>query len=113
MIIEIRSSRGTKLAENKDQAQAIRVEKILPSLENGEPVVLDFGAVNLATQSYVHALISEAIRTYGDNAFTLLSFRHCNEAIQQVVLTVFEYTLAAAEAAQPRLPLAVGPGEVY
>lgn len=78
---------GTLLAETKDEAKRIRVNELLPALERGEIVTLDFSKVGFATQSYVHALISEAIRRYGDQAFDLLRFKGCSEEVQQVVLT--------------------------
>jgi hypothetical protein len=97
--IKIRPVAGTLLAETKDEAKELRVKKILPALEAGEVVTLDFSEVGFATQSYVHALISEAIRRYGDDAFDRLLFKGCTEEVQQVVLTVFEYTMAAGDAA--------------
>jgi hypothetical protein len=98
-VVKIAPVPNTLLAETKDDAKRIRMEEILPALEGGENIELDFSDVGFATQSYVHALISEAIRRYGEESFDRISFRGCTEEVQQVVLTVFEYTMAAAEAA--------------
>ncbi len=95
--VEILPSANTSLAENKDDARRLRVEKILPALAAHQVVELDFGSVDVATQSFVHALISEAIQRYGEEAFDLLRFANCSDEIKQVVLTVFEYTRTAGE----------------
>jgi STAS-like domain of unknown function (DUF4325) len=62
------------LAEDKDAARQIRIDHVLPALERGDSLELDFTEVGLATQSYIHALISEAVRRYGDKALSLLHF---------------------------------------
>jgi len=46
-------------AEDKDAARDIRINKILPTLEHDQKVVLDFSHVQYATQSFIHALIGE------------------------------------------------------
>jgi hypothetical protein len=97
--IKLKPVPGTTLAESKDEARKIREEVLLPALAAGQSVNLDFAEIEFATQSFVHALISEAIRRYGEEAFNMLSFSNCTDEVRQVVLTVFEYTLDAAEAA--------------
>lgn len=78
-------------AENKDRAMEIRTEQILPSLENGEEVILDFQDVDLATQSFIHALISGLLRRYGGDVMDYLLFRNCNEEVQKIISIVVEY----------------------
>jgi len=51
-------------AENKDLARKIRMEEIVPALDNGQEVILDFENIDSATQSYIHALISDLIRRF-------------------------------------------------
>jgi STAS-like domain of unknown function (DUF4325) len=70
--IRIKPVPNTTLAENKDEAANLRDETILPALAQGETITLDFSGVETATQSYVHALIADAIRRYGDDSFDLL-----------------------------------------
>jgi hypothetical protein len=89
---------GTGLAESKDDARRLRETEILPSLGKGQSVELDFEKVEFATQSFIHALISDAIRRYKDDIFDRLIFVHCSDEVQQIVLTVFEYTIDASEA---------------
>ncbi|MGB3023922.1 MAG: STAS-like domain-containing protein [Candidatus Saccharimonadales bacterium] len=80
-----------EFGENKDVARDIRVQTIMPALEKGRLVKLDFAGVSGATQSFVHALISDAIRTYGDDVYDLLIFVNCNEVIKTIINIVADY----------------------
>jgi hypothetical protein len=88
--IDIKVLAGT-FAENKDVAREIRIKSIMPCLEGDQEVVLDFEGVTGATQSFIHALISDAIRKYGDLALELISFKNCSPVVKEVVTTVAEY----------------------
>lgn len=78
-------------AENKDLARDIRIKKIIPSLDEKEPVILDFEGVNSATQSFTHALISDLFRKYGSDVLDVISFKNCNETVQKIISIVVEY----------------------
>lgn len=78
-------------AENKDIARNLRIDKIAPAIEGGEEVTLDFAEVTGATQSFVHALISELIRQHGDGVFDKLYFKNCSPTVQQIVNIVADY----------------------
>jgi hypothetical protein len=78
-------------AENKDIAKDIRVNKIIPSLENGEEVTLDFDKVKSATQSFVHALISDVIRKNGIKILDMIYFKNCNDTTKKIIEIVIEY----------------------
>ena len=58
-------NRTGSFAENKDVAKDIRINEIIPELDAGKIVLLDFSNVDSATQSFMHALISEVIRKKG------------------------------------------------
>ena len=90
MTIFIKKMAGT-FAENKDVASNIRVKKIMPALKNNKQIILDFKDVTGATQSFIHALISDAIRQYGANALDSISFKNCNLVIKEVITIVTEY----------------------
>ena len=90
MNIEISKLVGV-FAENKDIARDIRVNIILPSLEKNEEVTLDFSKVESATQSFIHALISDVIRKKGIGVLDLIYFKNCNETIRKVVEIAIEY----------------------
>lgn len=80
-------------AEDKDVARQIRISFIKPAIENGKRVVLDFRGVSVSTQSFVHAMISEAILNHGTKALRLLEFKSCNPTVKSVILTVIDYCL--------------------
>lgn len=88
--IPIRAHAGA-FAENKDVAREIRIGELMPALERGEDVVLDFAGVDVATQSFIHALISDAMRIHGPEVLELVSFKSCNDIVQKVVGIVVDY----------------------
>jgi len=78
-------------AENKDVARDIRIQEIMPALERNEEVLLDFQRVDAATQSFVHALISDALRKYGSDALERISFKSCNDTVKKIINIVADY----------------------
>jgi hypothetical protein len=78
-------------AENKDVARTLRVERIMPALEKDQTITLDFQGITGATQSFVHALISDTIRHYGDHVLDLLTFKNRSPVVQEIVIAVTEY----------------------
>lgn len=78
-------------AENKDVAKRLRTKEIIPSLTKGDEVVLDFSGINGATQSFVHALISDPIRKLKDIAFDNLTYKNANVDIREIVSIVYRY----------------------
>jgi hypothetical protein len=89
--INISKKAGT-FAENKDIAREIRQKEIIPTLADGnEEIILDFSTVSGATQSFVHALISEPIRIYGDDVFDRIKFKNCSPTVQEVINIVADY----------------------
>jgi hypothetical protein len=90
MIIKIFPLVGS-FAENKDIARDIRQTQINVALKNNEDIVLDFEKVESATQSFIHALISEVIREYGVGVLDRISFKNCTETIQKIIGIVVDY----------------------
>lgn len=78
-------------AENKDIARDIRKNKIIPALNNNEGIILDFEHIDSATQSFIHTLISDLIRMYGNDVLDRISFKSCNQTIQKIINIVVEY----------------------
>jgi len=77
-------------AENKDIAREIRLEKIMPFIRN-EDIMLNFEKIEGATQSFIHALISDVIRKYGPEIIDKFYFKNCNENIQKIITIVVDY----------------------
>lgn len=80
-----------EFAENKDVAKKLRLEKIMPSLSKGHQIVIDFEGMTGATQSFVHALISDPIRKYKDVTFENLLYKNANNDIKGIILIVYRY----------------------
>lgn len=78
-------------AENKDIAREIRINQIIPNLEGEEEITLNFDKVESATQSFIHALISDVIRKKGLKILDRIYFKKCNETIKKLIEIVIEY----------------------
>ncbi|NTU67147.1 MAG: STAS-like domain-containing protein [Candidatus Moranbacteria bacterium] len=89
-IIKMREHIGD-FAENKDVAKKLRIEKIMPALSNHNDVILDFKGVSGATQSFIHALISDPIRKLQDVAFNNLFYKNTNDDIREIISIVYRY----------------------
>jgi hypothetical protein len=84
-------------AEDKDVAGQLRNDRILPALETGDAVEIDFGGITLATQSFMHALIAEALRRHGEACLDRLVFKDCSPLVRGIIETVVQYVLETAE----------------
>ena len=80
-------------AEDKDAAAEIRASVILPTVAKGRKVTLDFTGVSLVTQSFIHALIADVLRTEGEAALERIVFQGCNAGVRGIVETVVQYSL--------------------
>ena len=78
-------------AENKDIAKRLREEIVLPTLEKGRAITFDFEGVNGVTQSFVHALVSDALRKYPEIVYDNVFFKNANEEIQKIITIVYDY----------------------
>lgn len=78
-------------AENKDIARDLRIKKIIPALEKNQEIVLDFENVEGATQSFIHALISDLFRKYGNVVLDKIHFKSCTKTIQEIISIVADY----------------------
>ena len=78
-------------AENKDIAAEIRLKKLIPALNKNQKIVLDFENIDGATQSFIHALISDLIRKYGNEVLDKIEFKSCNKTVQAIITIVVDY----------------------
>jgi hypothetical protein len=102
MITEIQLHSGVAgFAEDKDEARKLRLESLLPALERGEKVVLDFAKVRYATQSFIHALLGEALQKYGEELLDRVEFKSCSPQLQSVIELVVDYSLGGFPTAKP------------
>lgn len=89
MIIDIRSRAGS-FAQDKDEARRIRLE-LLPALERKEEIILDFTGVEGATQSFIHALISDLLRKRGATVLDQIGFKGCEPTVKKIIEVVVDY----------------------
>lgn len=81
-----------EFAENKDIGQEIRLNELIPALEKGEEVILNFENINRASQSFIHSLISDPIRKMGiDKALKLIAFKSCGDEVKGMIGIVLDY----------------------
>lgn len=95
-IIRIKKVVGD-FAENKDLAKKLRIKDIIPGLSKGDEVILDFAGITGATQSFIHALISDPIREFKDIAFDNLSYKNANDNIREIISIVYRYMQESVE----------------
>ena len=80
-----------EFAENKDVAKDIRTKRLLPALKNDRAVTFDFEGVKGATQSFIHALVSDALRKFPDVVYDNVFYKNANEEIQEIITIVYRY----------------------
>ncbi len=80
-----------EFAEDKNKAKRIRTRILEPRIARGETICLDFNGVNNATQSFIHAFISNLIRINGIEVLDLIEFKNCNETLKTIITIVIDY----------------------
>ncbi|MFA6528414.1 MAG: STAS-like domain-containing protein [Candidatus Gracilibacteria bacterium] len=78
-------------AENKDIAANIRLNKLIPALEKNQNIILDFEKIEGATQAFIHVLISDLMRGYGDDVLDKIQFKSCNNILKSIISIVVGY----------------------
>jgi hypothetical protein len=59
-------------------------------------LVLYFEGVGSATQSFIHALISDLIRKYGVEVLDKVYFKNCSAIVKEIINIVVEYMQESA-----------------
>ena len=90
MILKLFKRVGS-FAENKDVAADIRLNKLIPALEKNKEIILDFEKIEGATQSFIHALISDLMRKYGNGVLDKIQFKSCNDTVKGIISIVVDY----------------------
>lgn len=83
--------RAGEFCENKDVAKEIREKILLPALEAGGGVIFDFAGVTGATQSFIHALVSEALRQFPETAYDQIIYKNASAEVQEIISIVYMY----------------------
>lgn len=79
--------------DDKDEAKRIREKTIIPALEAGGHIVLDFCKLKSSTQSFVHALLGEALQRFREPALDKIQFKDCTPLMKSLVQLVVDYSL--------------------
>lgn len=79
--------------EDVEEAARIRDAEVIPRVNSGVMVVLDFNGVQFATQSFVHALMYKVIRD-GQQLGSTLSIANCTNSTREAVMAVAAYAKA-------------------
>lgn len=96
MEIKLLSHVGS-FAENKDVAKDLRLNQIIPALDKNEDVILDFDGIDSTTQSFIHALISDLIRKYGNDVLDRIYFKNCGKTVKKIINIVVSYAQESAD----------------
>ena len=80
-------------AEDKDKAKDIRQNILWPQVRAENKIELDFAKVEDATQSFIHALLSELIRETQGGVLDLVYFKNCNETVKRIINMVVDYMI--------------------
>ena len=80
-------------AEDKDVAAQIREDQIVPAINAKEEITIDFSGVTLVTQSFIHALICDPLRSHGERVLGLIIFKGCSDGVRGIIETVVQYSL--------------------
>lgn len=89
-IIKLKQLAG-EFAENKDIAKELRIAEIMPALSKGHEIIIDFTGVSGATQSFIHALVSDPIREFKETTFDKLMYKNANNDIREIISIVYRY----------------------
>ena len=83
-------------AENKDIAAKIRLNTLISALEKHQKIIFDFENIEGATQSFIHALISDLMRKYGNDVLNNIQFKSCNDTVKAIITIVVDYMQESA-----------------
>lgn len=78
-----------EFSEDVERAATVRDNLLMPAVRNGDMVVLDFSGARFATQSFVHALLNDALKEPG--SLTRLSFVNCTKSTEEAIRAVAAY----------------------
>jgi hypothetical protein len=70
--------------ENVNEAARVRDDVIIPALRNGKIVVVDFGGIRFATQSFVHALMYRVLRDVPQARHQLIVLAASNPSMEAI-----------------------------
>ena len=86
-----------KYAEDKDAAIKFRDQRLLPAIEEGKKIVLDFAEVENAPHSFLNALLATPIARLGPRAYQWIRVRNAIGTIHEIIDGVLDDNLPLFE----------------
>jgi len=105
LAIEIKPTVGSMI-EDKDVANRLRKELVIPALKSGQPVGLDLRGASVMTHTFGHALLYEAFRLARDSSRALIFVHARDRQIRDIVRMVARYAHEDAAAGNEPDPAA-------
>jgi STAS-like domain of unknown function (DUF4325) len=91
--VVVLSATNSGFTDDKDEAKRIRVNILLPAMEEKRRIILDFSNVASSTQSFIHALIGEVLQKHKEDALDKMEFAHCSALMKSLIELVVDYSL--------------------
>ena len=82
-----------KWAEDKDRAITFRDRHLLPAIEAGKRIDLDFRDVETAPHSFLNALLATPVRRLGPRAYQWIRIYNAPGSIHEIIDKVLEDNL--------------------
>jgi hypothetical protein len=82
-----------KYAEDKDAAITFRDRRLIPAIENGKKIDLDFRDVETAPHSFLNALLATTVRRLGMKAYQWIRIYNASGPIHEIIDKVLEDNL--------------------
>lgn len=95
-VLNVRNYFGT-YAENKEAAIKLRDEKILPSLELGKSILIDFANVESAPHSFLSALLATPIEQIGMTAYKRIRITNAVPEIRETIDYILDENITGTD----------------
>ena len=82
-----------KWAEDKDAAISFRDRRLIPAIQEGKKIELDFRGVETVPHSFLNALLATPVQLLGVKAYQWICVRNATGTIHEIIRTIFETNL--------------------
>ena len=82
-----------KWAEDKDAAISFRDRDLIPAIQEGKRIELDFRGVETVPHSFLNALLATPVQRLGIKAYQWIRIYNATGSIHEIIRTIFEANL--------------------
>jgi hypothetical protein len=82
-----------KWAEDKDAAISFRDKRLVPAIQEGKKIELDFRGVETAPHSFLNALLATPVKLLGVKAYQWICVHNATGSIHEIIRTIFDCNL--------------------